>query len=88
MSYTDTPGSRTEAVWNEPFIQAATGGGSIVLVGAPGFQSGVAGVVNGHRGLPDVSWNAAVDGGVLVYTSFGGVRVGWRIVSGTSAASP
>ncbi len=88
MAYTDTPGSRTEAVWNEPFIQAATGGGSSVLFSAPAFQSSVASVVNGHRGLPDVSWNAAVDGGVLVYTSFPGTRVGWHIVGGTSAASP
>jgi subtilase family serine protease len=29
-----------------------------------------------------------VDGGVLVYTSFPGVRVGWHIIGGTSAASP
>jgi subtilase family serine protease len=35
-----------------------------------------------------VSWNAAVDGGVLVYTSFPGVRVGWHIIGGTSASSP
>jgi subtilase family serine protease len=38
--------------------------------------------------LPDISWNAAVDGGVLVYTSFPVVRVGWHIIGGTSAASP
>ena len=88
MAYTDTPGSRTEAVWNEPFIQAATGGGKSVLFSAPAFQSSVASIVNGHRGSPDVSWNAAVDGGVLVYTSFPGTRVGWHIVGGTSAASP
>jgi subtilase family serine protease len=88
MAYTNTPGSRTEAVWNEPFIEAATGGGRSVLFSAPTFQSSVASVVNGHRGLPDVSWNAAVDGGVLVYTSFPGTRVGWHIVGGTSAASP
>ena len=29
-----------------------------------------------------------MDGGVLVYTSFGGARVGWHIVGGTSASSP
>ena len=29
-----------------------------------------------------------MDGGVLVYTSFPGVRVGWHIIGGTSAASP
>lgn len=88
-SFSTTPGSRTEAVWNEPFIEAATGGGRSVLFPSPGFQSGISpSVLNGARGLPDLSWNAAVDGGVLVYTSFPGVRVGWHIVGGTSASAP
>ncbi len=89
VSFITTPGSRTEAVWNEPFIQAATGGGRSVLFATPGFQSGIsASLLQGRRGLPDLSWNAAVDGGVLVYTSFPGVRVGWHIIGGTSASSP
>jgi subtilase family serine protease len=88
-SYLTTPGSRTEAVWNEPFIEAATGGGRSVLFPSPSFQSGIPqSLLQGARGLPDLSWNAAVDGGVLVYTSFPGVRVGWHIVGGTSASSP
>ncbi len=88
-SFVTTPGSRTEAVWNEPFIQAATGGGRSVLFSSPNFQSGISqSVLQGARGLPDLSWNAAVDGGVLVYTSFPGVRVGWHIIGGTSASSP
>ncbi len=88
-SYLNTPGSRTEGVWNEPFIQAATGGGLSALFPTPGFQSGIPqSLLHGSRGLPDVSWNAAVDGGVLVYTSFPGTRVGWHIVGGTSASSP
>lgn len=88
-TFLTTPGSRTEAVWNEPFIQAATGGGRSVLFNTPDFQSGISqSVLKGARGLPDLSWNAAVDGGVLVYTSFPGLRVGWHIVGGTSAASP
>jgi subtilase family serine protease len=89
ISFSVTPGSRKEAVWNEPFIQAATGGGPSVLFSTPGFQSGISqSILNGSRGLPDLSWNAAVDGGVLVYTSFPGARVGWHIVGGTSASSP
>lgn len=89
LTYATTPGTRTEAVWNEPFLPAATGGGLSVLFSTPTFQSSISpSLLNGHRGLPDLSWNAAVDGGVLVYTSFPGVRVGWHIIGGTSAASP
>ena len=89
LSYATTPGSRTEAVWNEPFLPAATGGGLSTLFPAPAFQSGISpSLLNGQRGLPDLSWNAAVDGGALVYTSFPGEGVGWHIVGGTSAASP
>ncbi len=89
VSFTNTPGSRTEPVWNEPFLPAATGGGRSVLYTTPSFQSGISqGLLNGRRGLPDLSWNAAVDGGALVYTSFGGVRVGWHIIGGTSASTP
>jgi subtilase family serine protease len=42
------------------------------------------------RGVPDLAWNAAVNGGVLVYTSFfpNRDRVGWHVYGGTSAASP
>ncbi len=88
-SFLTTPGSRTEVVWNEPFIQASGGGGRSVLFSTPSFQSGISqSVLQGARGLPDMSGNAAVDGGVLVYTSFPGVRVGWHIIGGTSAASP
>lgn len=87
LTYSTTPG-RTEAVWNEPFLPAATGGGTSVLFSRPSFQSSVSSVVGTQRGIPDLSWNAAVDGGVLVYTSFPGVRVGWHIIGGTSASSP
>ena len=40
--------------------------------------------------VPDVAWNASVNGGVLVYTSFFPSinRVGWHVYGGTSAASP
>ncbi|MDG6994279.1 MAG: S53 family peptidase [Nitrososphaerota archaeon] len=88
-SYSYTLGSRTEAVWNEPFLPAATGGGLSVLYPTPSFQSGISqSILHGARGLPDVSWNAAVDGGVLVYLGFLGSASGFYIFGGTSAASP
>jgi len=84
-----TGAGRTEAVWREDWAPIATGGGRSVLFSTPGFQSPISqGVLQGRRGLPDVSWNAAVDGGVLVFTSFPGARVGWHIIGGTSASSP
>lgn len=89
LSFIATPGSRTEAVWNEPFLPAATGGGLSVLYSTPSFQSGISqSILNGARGLPDVSWNSAVDGGVLVYLGFLGSSSGFYIFGGTSAASP
>jgi subtilase family serine protease len=81
------PGGRTEAVWKEDWDRIATGGGRSVLFATPTFQSGISNL-QGSRGIPDLSWNAAVDGGVLVYTSFPGTRLGWHTVGGTSAASP
>ncbi len=84
-----TGAGRTEAVWKEDWLPAATGGARSALFATPAFQSGVSvSVLQGRRGLPDLSWNAAVDGGVLVFTSFPGTRVGWHIVGGTSASSP
>ncbi len=88
LNFTTSPG-RTEAVWKEDALPAATGGARSALFSTPSFQSGISqSVLQGRRGLPDLSWNAAVDGGVLVYTSFPGARVGWHIVGGTSASTP
>lgn len=90
LKFTTGPG-RTEAVWREDWRGIATGGGRSVLFPTPGFQSAAGipqSILMGSRGIPDVSWNAAVDGGVLVFTSFPLFRVGWHIVGGTSASSP
>ena len=72
-----------EQVWNEPLFGAATGGSPSLLFGVPSYQSGL-GLTS--RTTPDVSYNAAIDGGVLVYTSFAGPV--WYFVGGTSAGSP
>ena len=47
------------------------------------------GVVGSHRGTPDISMSAAVNGGCWVYWSFAGTGgAGWYIIGGTSEASP
>jgi subtilase family serine protease len=75
-----------EQVWNENFgnVIAATGGAPSLLFGVPSYQTGLGLTARG----PDVDYNAAVDGGVLVVnTSVLGVSVLF-IVGGTSAGSP
>jgi subtilase family serine protease len=89
FNYAD--GGNAEPVWNESWLPAATGGGPSTIYPRPSWQSSVAGRIPGdHRGVPDLAWNAAVNGGVLVYTSFfpSVNRVGWHPYGGTSAASP
>jgi subtilase family serine protease len=86
-----TPGGNTEPVWNESWASIATGGGLSTVYSRPSFQDGVAAVVGGQRGVPDVAWNAAVNGGVLVYHSFFPSLEGsptWSVYGGTSASSP
>lgn len=76
-----------EQVWNEPStvsVPVATGGApSILFTSVPGYQSGLG---LSSRTIPDVSYNAAIDGGVLVKASFLGG--GYFVVGGTSAGSP
>ena len=84
---------RTEAVWNEPCFGAASGGGLSALFPTPAFQLGLPqSLLQGRRAVPDISWNAAVDGGVMVYISdsygYGGWFDGWALVGGQSASTP
>jgi len=86
-----TAGGDFNAVWNESWLPAASGGGPSAIYARPSWQSSVATVIGGNqRGVPDVAWNAAVNGGVLVYiTAFPQYqRAGWHVYGGTSAASP
>lgn len=75
-----------DVVWNDGF--GAGGGGLSAVFSRPSFQHGVRSVVGGHRGTPDISASAAVDGGAWVYFSYQPTRVGWHIIGGTSEASP
>jgi subtilase family serine protease len=73
-----------EQVWNEPDVAdvpLATGGAPSQLFPTPGYQAGVTGL--NVRATPDVAYNAALNGGVLV------VELPFIfLVGGTSAGSP
>lgn len=90
--WNSTPGGNTQAVWNETWLPAASSGGPSVIYSLPSWQSGVASVVGSNaRGIPDLAWNASVNGGVLQYqTAYPTAQfpAGWQISGGTSAASP
>jgi len=73
-----------EQVWNEPIFKAATGGAPSLLFSVPSYQSGLGLIA---RTTPDVAYDGAVNGGVLVYWTALGSPV-WFIVGGTSAGSP
>ncbi|HVN62980.1 MAG TPA: S53 family peptidase, partial [Gaiellaceae bacterium] len=79
-----------DVVWNDsPIgIQAASGGGPSHVFDRPDFQDGVRSVVGHARGTPDISMNAAVDGGVWVYYTFVTPSSPFHIFGGTSAATP
>jgi subtilase family serine protease len=87
--YLDNNGHRRQpdSVWNDGF--GAGGGGVSAIFGRPLYQLGVTKVVGSHRGTPDVSMTAAVDGAAWVYWSFPGAGApGWELVGGTSEATP
>ena len=84
----DNNGNRLspDVVWNDGF--GAGGGGLSGVFPRPIYQISVNRDVGKSRGTPDISMSAAVNGGAWIYTSFGGVSVGWHIIGGTSEASP
>jgi subtilase family serine protease len=88
----DDQGNRLspDVVWNDsPIgIQAAGGGGPSHVFARPHFQDRVRSVVGNARGTPDISMNAAVDGGVWVYYTFVTPTSPFHIFGGTSAATP
>jgi subtilase family serine protease len=84
--------SAPDNVWNDTALlgsPAASGGGLSTVFTRPAFQDGVANIVGGARGTPDVAMSAAVNGGALVYMSFGGLPgPAFYIIGGTSEATP
>ena len=92
----DADGNRTapDNVWNDQALfdgAVAGGGGRSAIFARPGFQDVVRSTVGAHRGTPDISMSAAVDGGVLVRIGFSGgdgITPGYFIFGGTSESSP
>jgi subtilase family serine protease len=87
--YLDNAGHRLQpdSVWNDGY--GAGGGGVSAVFHRPLYQAGTTSVVGHHRGTPDISMSAAVNGGCWVYWSFAGTGgAGWYIIGGTSEATP
>jgi subtilase family serine protease len=89
----DVTSDQTETVWRDDFeffpnggLADSTGGGLSAVFPTPSWQTNLpASLTQGARAMPDVSWNAAGDGGVLVYLTSGG---GWGFYYGTSSGTP
>jgi subtilase family serine protease len=79
-------------VWNENSLlggPVAGGGGLSKVFGRPSYQASVKGAVGNHRGVPDLSMSASVNGGATVYMSFKGLPgPAYYIIGGTSEATP
>lgn len=90
-------GDRTQpdTVWNDPAIPsigltppAAGSGGLSSVFRRPFYQDGVANVVDGRRGIPDISLSAACSGAASLYISTPPIPAAWYPICGTSEASP
>jgi hypothetical protein len=83
----DASGNLTgsETAWS------GTGGGVSTVEREPGYQSGypIPSAAGGHRGVPDVAYDADPNTGFAVYdtVSYFGQR-GWWVIGGTSAGAP
>jgi subtilase family serine protease len=94
--FADTSGNyQSEVVWNNNNIGTAIagGGGVSALFGEPSYEVGLnpndQKLLNGHRGLPDIAYNADPSTSILVYISFlGASNAGYYFIGGTSEGSP
>ena len=94
----------SENAWNDARLAAYgdpdhgySGGGFSTIYSRPFYQAGVSGIPRASRGVPDVAYDAGLDGGVLTYLGFladvpdgqgGFFSNGCYIFGGTSAGSP
>jgi subtilase family serine protease len=90
--YATTHGSyKSETVWNSD--GGATGGGISQYFPEPFYQrflpASDQAELDGHRGTPDISWNADPNTPILVYLSYlGPKKAGYYTIGGTSEGSP
>lgn len=92
--HSTTTATGGQAVWNESWGDLGTNGGVSTIYPEPTWQKSV-GTFSG-RAVPDTSWDAAVNGGVLIwitafpdYNCLTGSTTGcWTVSGGTSAATP
>lgn len=91
------PDSRIETIWKEDWTMAGGGGGISTVFGMPDYQrqalpQAIRDQSRGFRTIPDVSMHAAVNGGVMTYSSYAipgkDKNPSWTSVGGTSAATP
>jgi len=77
-----------EIVWNEADLGFGAGGGGFsLLFSEPSYQKSA--IPGGkQRGVPDVTYNAAVLHGVLTFLDIPGLPAGFYLFGGTSAGSP
>ncbi len=87
-----------DSVWNDlsstfgipgpVYTSGSSGGGHSTVFSRPRFQDGVADIVGGSRGTPDIAMSAAGSGSVVFYDTTAPAAAGWGIIAGTSEASP
>lgn len=84
---------QSETVWSpaSDVVDGAGGGGFSVIYKRPEFQEGVAGISPSTRGVPDISYDASVNDGVLAFLTIppiGGNNELVTVFGGTSSGSP
>lgn len=86
------PMQRIESVWNEAWIQAATGGGISQVFDIPDWQQNMSDIIETNaldlsqstgRGYPDLAWHSSFNGGLFTYYDGN-----WFSTAGTSIGSP
>ena len=78
-----------EVAWNESDLgEGATGGGLVFCTDCRFTSFGTVPLSRKGKGVPDVSYNASVEAGVLTYLDIPGLPAGFYIFGGTSSGSP